>query len=71
MPNAPKTTLRNIRVDDELWDRFGDLAEPDRSAVIRAFIAWFVREDGAKMPRRPVSRTDDGDQVTGLPPSAT
>ena len=53
MPNAPKTPQRPIRVDDDLWSRFGDVAQPDRSSVLRDFIRWFVREPGAKMPRRP------------------
>jgi hypothetical protein len=53
MPNQPKTPTRPIRIDLDLWDRFGALAEPDRSAVIREFVRWFVREPGAKLPQRP------------------
>lgn len=56
MPNQPKTPLRNVRVDDDLWERLGEVAdqqETDRSAIIRALVAWFVREPGAKMPTRP------------------
>jgi len=40
----------------ELWQRLGEVAEAagmDRSAVIRALVAWYVREPGAKLPRRP------------------
>lgn len=47
------TTKSGIRVPDALWQRFGELAEPDRSAVLREFIRWYVREPGAQMPRRP------------------
>jgi hypothetical protein len=53
MPNQPKTPLRRLRVDEELWEAFGIVAEPDRSAVIRDFMRWYVRETGAKMPKRP------------------
>lgn len=42
-----------LRVDADLWERFGEVAEPDRSAVLRAFVAWYVRERGAKLPGRP------------------
>lgn len=53
VPNQPKTPLRRLRVDDELWEEFGQVADPDRSAVIRNFMRWFVREPGVTMPRRP------------------
>lgn len=51
-----KTPTRPIRVDLGLWDRFGwaaGAAGYDRSTVLREFMAWYVREPGAKMPRRP------------------
>lgn len=41
-----------LRIEPDLWDRFGRAAV-NRSAVLRAFIAWYVREEGAKLPRRP------------------
>jgi hypothetical protein len=53
--------------DIELWERFGEVAEPDRSAVLRAFVAWYVREPGAKLPVRPVirsGRSDHGGRAT-------
>lgn len=57
MPNQPKTPLRNIRLDDDLWLRLGEVAAEqgtDRSAIVRSLVAWFVREPGAKPPHRPV-----------------
>jgi hypothetical protein len=42
-----------VRMGGDLWKRFGEVAEPDRSAILREFVRWFVRETGAKMPRRP------------------
>lgn len=38
---------------EDLWVRFGELAEPDRSVVLREFIRWYVGEQDAKMPKRP------------------
>ena len=52
MPDQPKTPHRAIRVDDDLWAAFGD-ATDDRSGTIRGFIRWYVRQPGAKMPKRP------------------
>jgi hypothetical protein len=50
------TPTRPIRIEPELWERFGRAAaalETDRSAALREFIRWYVREPGARMPRRP------------------
>lgn len=54
-----KTPHRQIRVENEPWARLGDLAAAegtDRSALIRSFIAWYLREPGAKLPKRPDDR---------------
>jgi len=69
MPNAPKTPLTAFRIDPELWRAFGEVAEPDRSAVLRDFIRWFSRQPGAKMPKRPdlEVRTTDADQDPAPP----
>ncbi|WP_033438402.1 hypothetical protein [Saccharothrix sp. NRRL B-16314] len=56
------TARQTIRVDTDLWDRFGAAAEQsdtDRSEAVRAFIRWYLREPGAKMPRRPDASTGD------------
>jgi hypothetical protein len=47
------TPTRPIRIDPELWERFGEVADPDRSAVLRDFIRWYVGEPGVKAPKRP------------------
>lgn len=39
--------------DDQLWERFGELADPDRSTVLREFVRWYVRDPEARLPRRP------------------
>lgn len=46
------TTKRTIRIDDDLWERFGDTT-PDRAGLLRTFIRWYVREPGVALPRRP------------------
>jgi hypothetical protein len=50
------TARQTIRVDEALWEQFGERAasvDNDRSALLRDFMRWFVREPGAKMPKRP------------------
>lgn len=50
------TARQTIRVDEELWKSFGVIAEAhgvDRSTAVREFIRWYVREPGAKPPKRP------------------
>ena len=50
------TPLACIRVPEEVWKRFSEVAranDTDRSTVLRAFIAWYLRDPGAKLPDRP------------------
>jgi hypothetical protein len=50
-----KTPLRALRVEDDLWERFGIAASQlgtDRSTWLRSAILWCLREPGAKMPPR-------------------
>lgn len=53
MPNQPKTPVQRFRLDAELWKRFGEVAQPNRSAVLVQFIRWYLRERGVKLPQRP------------------
>lgn len=56
MPNAPKTQHRSIRVPDEMWEAAkARAAEQGTSAgeLCREFLAWWLREPGAKLPARP------------------
>lgn len=52
-----KTPHRTLRAEDDVWDPFGAAVEhqkqPDRSTVLREFMAWYARRPGAKMPQRP------------------
>ena len=56
MPNQPKTQHRSVRVDTDRWERFAAAAAAegsDRAKAINAFIDWYLREPGAKLPERP------------------
>lgn len=62
------TPTRPIRIDLKLWEKFGQAAGRvglDRSALLREFMAWYVREPGAKMPKRPDVITPE--PATGAP----
>jgi hypothetical protein len=52
------TPKQTIRVDPDLWARFGD-AVGDRAHAIRAFMSWTLREEGGKLPKRPPARGRD------------
>jgi antitoxin component of RelBE/YafQ-DinJ toxin-antitoxin module len=50
MPNKPKTTLRNVRVDDELWAAALETAAArgeNVSEAIRRFLKRYVK-NGSK-----------------------
>jgi hypothetical protein len=51
------TPRRVISAEDDLWDPFGQLVgDRNRSAVLRQFMAWYIRKPGAKLPERPPAR---------------
>lgn len=48
------TPHRPIRVPKDRWDAFGLLVGVrSRAKVVNEFIAWYVREPGARLPQRP------------------
>lgn len=52
------TPRQAFRIDPELSEEFREAvsrADPpqDMSAVVRQFMAWYVRRRGAKLPARP------------------
>lgn len=55
MPNQPKTPARQMRIGDEWYDfdAAAKAAGTDRATLVREFIAWYLRDPGAKMPARP------------------
>jgi hypothetical protein len=59
VPNQPKTPRRDLRVSDGDWADLGEQAAAtgtDRTKVIVAFIRWYLRRPGAKLPERPPTR---------------
>lgn len=55
MRTSRHTTPRVVvSMPGELWKRFGMLVGlRNRSEIIRALVAWYLREPGAKLPERP------------------
>lgn len=58
-PTKP-SQLRNIAIDKDMWNRFGEAirkAEPelDRSKVLRQMVRWYVGEID-HLPRRPIAQ---------------
>lgn len=55
MTPRPGTTIRAVRVPDDLWDAFAAALPEgvDRSEALRAYMRWHLRERGAKLPQRP------------------
>lgn len=54
---------RTIRIDGELWDGFGEVAQQlrtTRSELIRTYVLWLLEKPGARPPSRP-SRLDNCD----------
>lgn len=55
MARAPMRQ-QTVRVNQEKWDRFGELADAegtDRSTLLRQFVDWYLRERGGVLPERP------------------
>jgi len=43
-----------VSMPSDLWKTFGKLVgSRNRSELLRQFVAWYVREPGAKLPERP------------------
>ena len=49
------TERQAVRIARDLWDAFGAALPSgvDRSTALRAFMRWYLREPGAKLPERP------------------
>jgi len=55
VPKEPMPS-RNVRVGKTLWDAALAAAkrnDENLADVIRAFLAWYVRDRGAQLPERP------------------
>jgi metal-responsive CopG/Arc/MetJ family transcriptional regulator len=63
---TPGTQRVAIRIEPDLWDAFGELAQQDRSKVLREFIRWYTRHaDAPKKLSRPdfIATAPDGTVV--------
>lgn len=75
MPDKPKTPQRAIRVPDERWEAIGRASAAigtNRSEIINALIAWYLREKGAKplkRPELPATSADGEPEATEQQPS--
>jgi hypothetical protein len=52
------TARQTIRVEEDLWERFGEsatAADSDRSTLLREFMRWHAGEPATKPPRRPAT----------------
>lgn len=59
MPDQPATPHRSIRVDDADWrdlNAHATAAGTDRAKLINAFIRWYLRRPGARLPPRPPTK---------------
>lgn len=65
-PGRPSTgqdpdPVRGIRVPDARWNQFDAATKAtgtDKSKAANALFAWFNREPGAKLPKRPDAPTE-------------
>lgn len=49
------TARQTVRMDEDLWEKLDTVAKElgtDRSALLREYARWAVREKGARAPRR-------------------
>jgi hypothetical protein len=55
------TARQTVRIDEKDWDDLGENAAragTDRSAAIRAFVAWYNGRPGAELPERPAADSE-------------
>lgn len=57
VPNQPKTPVKCFRIPEDLYSRAMETASRDTEGTltdaVRGFLAWYSREPGAKLPKRP------------------
>jgi hypothetical protein len=61
MPNKPGTQHRSVRISEEDWtdlEKTTKAVESDRATVIKEFIRWYLRRPKAKLPPRPLHRSE-------------
>lgn len=54
-PATGRDPVRSVRMPEERWEALGKKAKDagtDRAKVVNDLVAWYVGEDGAKLPER-------------------
>lgn len=51
-PKTGETPIQHIRIPDEDWLAFNEATGGKGAATVRAFIAWYLRRLGARLPER-------------------
>ena len=65
-PRTGETPIQHIRIPDEDWNAFNEATGGKGAAIVRAFIAWYLRKRGAKLPERPEAKPDAGECAGAL-----
>ncbi|MGF0163095.1 hypothetical protein ACQRET_03500 [Streptomyces koyangensis] len=62
----PHTPPRQIRIGDDWYafDRAAKAQSTERAELVRAFISWYLRTPGAKLPARPERAAWEGEEGT-------
>lgn len=61
-PATGETPSQSVRISDARWeaaDHGARAVGSDRAKVINQLLAWFNREPGAKLPKRPPAPAND------------
>jgi hypothetical protein len=67
--HKPRATIAGA---EDLWRKLGDaVGDGERSKVTRELWAWWLREPGARMPKRPTAVTERPATPKGSRPGET
>lgn len=54
MADREPRKIVTFRMEKRIWEALGEaVGKNNRSMVMRQFIAWYIRDPGAKLPKRP------------------
>jgi hypothetical protein len=55
-PTSRGTTRQSFRCDPDIWSEFRTATGGNATAVLMAFIAWYIGKPKSRMPRRPAAQ---------------
>lgn len=67
MADDDEYRLRSMRIPDKRWAAIERVATPqqmDKTALINAVLAWWLREPHARQPKRPAEYPVEDSQVS-------